>query len=444
MFEIKGKYTTAKVMIDKIDATADSQIHALVNHIAFDKPVAIMPDTHAGAGAVIGFTMELGNKIIPNIVGVDIGCGMLTFEMWDLLEGTLMSEALCKHLDEEIRRWIPTGTNVHTNKSFMYKMENEFPWKKVAEQGRLFTMAFNKKYGTKFPVPKYGKKWFQAKCSEIGMDIPRAIRSLGTLGGGNHFIEIGRCEKGKLWCTVHSGSRQFGQKIALYWQRVAAGKKRTKKEMAKIIKRIKETLPKEMWQKEISRAKNPKKNMVKGLEYLEGENMFGYLTDMVFAQAYAEENRKIMKDLMLMIFGQPLEQNEIECSHNYIDFRDFIIRKGATAAHKGQKIIIPFNMEDGTLICEGKGNPEWNYSAPHGAGRLMSRKKAKEAAAEKGLVETAKKRMAEKGIFASALPADELRNAYKNCAVIEKAIGPTAAIINRIKPIMAIKEGERK
>jgi len=444
MIEIRGKYTTAYVMIDAIDEATSSQIHALVNHVAFTNPIYIMPDTHYGKGAVIGFTMEMGNKIIPNIVGVDINCGMLTFEIDEDPENVAVPEKYCAKADSLIRKQIPFGTDVHTDNSYDYKIDKEFPWKRANEEVRKFTMAFNKRYNTRFDVPKYNKDWFRNKCDQIGMDMRRAIRSIGTLGGGNHFIEIGRCEEGKIWVTIHSGSRQFGQKIATYWQNIAAKihTERNHVGMSNEVTVIKATYPKSMWQSRLLQAREKYRFVPKGLEYLEGPEMFDYLTDMVFTQIYAEENRRLIKELLISALSLPKEKDYkyITCSHNYIDFRDFIIRKGAVSAYADEFIIIPFNMEDGTLICKGKGNADWNYSAPHGAGRLMARGVAKEDAKKKGTLQKAKIRMEEKGIYASHLPADELREAYKDPKIIEEAIKPTATIVRRIKPIIAIKD----
>jgi len=181
MITIKGKYTTAYVMIDQIDPETEAQIHSIVNNIAFTNPIFIMPDVHFGKGAVIGFTMEMGDKIIPNIVGVDINCGMLTFEIEDLWPFVHDPTDYYLTIDRSIRRRIPFGTNVHTK--YKYKMAH-FPWKEVNERARLFTLAFNKKYGTNHAPPKYDKEWFVDKCKQIGMDIERAIKSIGTLGGG--------------------------------------------------------------------------------------------------------------------------------------------------------------------------------------------------------------------------------------------------------------------
>jgi RNA-splicing ligase RtcB len=436
--EIKGKCTTAKVMIDEIDGETIAQIYEFISHPAFTKPVVIMPDTHAGKGAVIGFTMELTDKVIPNVIGTDIGCGMLTFEIEDPFKAISVVPDLYVVVDRQIRKAIPFGTNVHT--SYGYSMYR-FPWNQLNEMGRLFTMAYNKRYNTKFDVPLYKVSWFEDKCEEIGMDTERAINSIGTLGSGNHFIEIGRCESIRTWVTIHSGSRQFGSKVAGYWQKVAT-KKHAKKNhdgMSEEVNVIKKTYPKSMLKREITKAKSKHKFVAKGLEWLEGEDMFGYLIDMVFAQTYAHENRKTMQKLMSDIIGVK-KGSEISCSHNYINFKDFIIRKGAISSYENEMIIIPFNMEEGTLICKGKGNADWNYSAPHGAGRLMSRKRAKEKATEEGTLQKAKIRMEKEGVFASHLPADELKEAYKDSKVIEEAITPTATIIRRIKPIIAIKD----
>ena len=439
--EVKGKYTTAKVMVDYVHISAMSQIHEFINHPAFVNLVIIMPDTHAGKGAVIGFTMELPDKVIPNVIGVDINCGMLTFRIEDPFRAKDLVPSLCSIIDRQIRKIIPFGTNVHTNATHNYKID-KFPWKKVTEQGRLFTMAFNKRYNTKFDIPIYDVNWFRGKCEKIGMNMERAIRSIGTLGGGNHFIEVGRCEADKVWVTIHSGSRQFGSKIAGFWQKVASKRHMSKNHdgMAREVIKIKKTCPKEQWQEKILEAKSKYKFVPKGLEYLEDSDMFNYLTDMVFAQAYADENRRVMKTLVTYILGLPEWGWEASSSHNYIDFKDFIIRKGAISAYEHEDIIIPLNMEEGTLICKGKGNKEWNYSAPHGAGRLMSRTDAKKEAKKKGTLQKAKIRMEENGVFASHLPVDELKEAYKDSEMIKNAIAPTAKIIRRIKPIIAMKD----
>jgi len=392
MLEYEGQYGKAKVMIDEIDQATVSQIYEFLNHEAFTNPIAIMPDTHAGNGAVIGFTMEMTDKIIPNVVGVDINCGMNSFNVGK----NLLAELTRSNIDELIRTAIPFGTNAH--KKPMY-LDPDF-WKMVAQAHRAFIMKYNKRFGTSYQQPTFNNKWLEQKCDDIGMDYGRAIQSLGTLGGGNHFIELGKSQlTGDYWFTVHSGSRQFGLKICNYWQKKAG----------------------------------------KGsLAYLTGDDMFGYLSDMVVAQTYAQENRHLMVHAILdsCNIGWENVKQVIHTNHNFIDFSDFIIRKGAIRSYVGELMIIPFNMEDGILICSGRSNPEWNYSAPHGAGRVGSRKWAKQNLDLEGT----KHRMEKKGIYFSTLPKDELKGAYKDPEIIEKAIEPTAMIVDRIKPIIAMKD----
>lgn len=393
MLEYKGIYGTAKVMCDEIDEVTVSQIYKFLNHEAFTNPISIMPDTHAGKGAVIGFTMEMTDKIIPNVVGVDINCGVLSINMGM----NFLNKITRKEIDSRIRERIPFGTSVHKN---TVKIEEGF-FRSTSKEHRLFTMAFNKKYKTSYNPVIFDGDWLDNKSTEIGMDHGRVLQSLGTLGGGNHFIELGISKNiGSAWFSIHSGSRQFGLKVCNYWQKKAG----------------------------------------KGhLEYLQGDDMFGYLTDMVFVQKYAEMNRRYMVYHILDIFGLTMKDlfDCISTNHNFISFKDFIIRKGAISSYEGHRMVIPFNMEDGILICQGKSNQEWNYSAPHGAGRIGSRRWAKENLN----LDKARKRMEQNDIYFSTLPIDELKGAYKNSKIIEEAIEPTATIIDRLKPILVMKEG---
>lgn len=392
MLEYTGEYGKAVVMIDEIDQATVSQIYEFLNHPAFTNPIAIMPDTHAGNGAVIGFTMEMTDMIIPNVVGVDINCGMHSINVGK----NILAEWSKQNIDEVIRKLIPFGTNAHTKPM---KLDDDF-WTHVDEEHRLFTMRYNKRFGTSYDPRKHDDRWLDQKCTEINMNYTRTIQSMGTLGGGNHFIELGKSEvTGDYWFTVHSGSRQFGLKICNYWQRKAG----------------------------------------KGaLAYLTGDDMFGYLSDMVVAQMYAHYNRHTMIKLILSACNLTWAdvKGSMSTAHNFIDFNDFIIRKGAIRSYEGQSMIIPLNMEDGILICEGKSNPDWNYSAPHGAGRLGSRRWAKETLD----LEKSEQNMKEKGIYFSKLPKDELKGAYKDASVIENSIGPTAEIVDRIRPVIAMKD----
>lgn len=400
MLEVKGKYGVAKVVDVEIEQKVKTKLNLLLDSPAFSNQIIIMPDYHEGKGAVIGFTMPMTEYVVPNVIGVDIGCSMLSANLGkDPFKILTIEEA-----DQAIRHNIPFGTDVHKSYSEasleVYSLLFQMNRVEFLESVKKFNQKFNHYYNINMI---YSLKDFEADCAKWGMDPVRVFKSVGTLGGGNHFIEFGVSQKtGDYWVTIHTGSRQLGNKIAQYWQRIAG----------------------------------------KGeLDYLEGEDVLGYLTDMQFAQNYAKINRNIILHKIAMLLfndqrkAEDIASNSITTVHNYINFDDFIIRKGAIASYKGEQMIIPFNMEDGIIICEGKSNPEWNYSAPHGAGRLGSRTWAKE---NLSLTE-AETRMKEKGIYTSCLPIDELKGAYKDPEVIEKAIEPTATIIDRLKPILNMK-----
>ena len=262
----------------------------------------------------------------------------------------------------------------------------------------------------------------------------------------NHFVEIGKSkETSKICVTIHTGSRQLGSKVCEYWQNSPARRKKAEKDakFAEGLKEIKATLKGEEINKAIKKLRSDlgmKNKMDKGLEYIEGKDMQGYLADMIFCQIYAQENRKAIASEITKVLGVDFTDDYVETVHNYINFEDFIIRKGAVSAYEGEVFILPFNMEDGLLVCKGKGNAEWNNSAPHGAGRIGSRADAK----KKFSSEVAMKRMESKGIYTSCIPVDEVKEAYKDPKVIEEAIGPTAEIIDRVIPIMNFKEKNRK
>ncbi len=392
MLLLRGIHGHAKIMIDKIDTVTVEQIYGFLDHEVFTNPISIMPDTHAGAGAVIGFTMEMTDKIIPNVIGVDIGCGMLSGNFGKGLFAHGLSR---KDFDEQVRDIIPFGYHVHDKHALDLKRSKM--WNEMTGAVRNFTMKYNERTGKSYNFPEINEKWLQKKSDDIGIDYQRTVNSIGTLGGGNHFIEVGVDSNNDYWVTIHSGSRQFGLKAAVYNQRKAG----------------------------------------KGvLAYLEGEDMFNYLIDMVVAQQYAATNRNYMAYFIWSLLDRAAATETIETVHNYINFNDFIIRKGAISAYKNEKMIIPFNMEDGTLICKGKSNAEWNYSAPHGAGRVGSRKWAKKNLSKRD----AEKSMKEKDIYFSVLPLDETKGAYKDSQIIEDSIGPTAEIIDKIKPVLNMKE----
>lgn len=401
MIEIKGKYTNAKIMIDVVEEGLIEQITSLCNHSAFTEPIVIMPDCHIGKGSCIGFTMKVSDKVIPNVVSVDIGCGMLSFNI-----GNIVIDH--EDFDKKVREKIPFGMNIN-NKSISCI---------IAELNPL--------------------------CEKIGMNYDYAVKSIGTLGGGNHFIEIGKSSNnGDIWITIHTGSRNLGKKVCEYWQDIAVKKSLNDGEsLADGVIRIKKEFPTSEWNKEISNLRN-KFNMKnirsKGLEYLEGMDVEAYLEDMYVAQNYAKWNRREMAASICMILGNPQIKKVIETIHNFIDPIDRIIRKGSVQSYVGKKFILPFNMRDGILICEGKSNPDWNYSSPHGAGRVHSRSKAKE------ILSLSKFEDDMKNIFSTSVcegTIDEAPDAYKDSKVIEQAIEPTAKILDRIIPIHNMKSIE--
>jgi len=442
MGQIIGKYTIAHLQIEGVEQQCIDQIGKMVNHPAFTEKISIMPDTHAGKGSVIGFTMPLTEKVIPNVVGVDIGCGMLSFNV-----GKSISENKDKLLkvDEKIRSVIPFGNNLRQRSSMPSKFFKEnFPWDEANETGKMFVVSYNKKFKTNFNFVEFTYDWFLNKQKQIGMKQDAEL-AVGTLGGGNHFIEIGKsANTGDIWTTIHCGSRNFGKEVCDFHQEKAKKLVDDKRNFnfKDVIDEIKKTsLPSEIGNK-IKLAKEeyglnvPDEN-VNGMEYLEGQDAMDYLLDMVFTQIYAKFNRKTISDNIIDKLGLDVKES-IECTHNYINFNDMIIRKGSISSYVGEKMIIPFNMADGLLICEGKSNPDWNYSAPHGAGRLMSRGEASRK------VDLDKFKFRMKGIVSTSVgksTLDESPQAYKNPKMIEKAIEPTATILDRVKPILNLKDG---
>ena len=394
MIELNGKYTNAKIMIDHVDENCMSQIIQMINHEAFTNPVAIMPDCHSGKGSVIGFTMGVGNKLIANIIGVDISCGMLSFNVGKI-------KINHQDFDDKIREKIPFGINVN-------------------KKGKT---RLNQKY--------------QSLCKRVGIDFDYAVHSVGSLGSGNHFLEVGISQNtGDTWITIHSGSRNLGKKVCEYWQDIASKKDGLSKK--ETLRYVKGKYPKIEWEYRIKEMYAKIDSIKKSpLDYLEGNLKEGYLNDMVLCQEYAKLNRQTMKLDIIDILNIQEIHDQIETVHNYIDFRDNIIRKGAIKSYFGERMIIPLNMRDGILICEGKSNPEWNYSAPHGAGRVYSRSK------EKSDLSLEKFEYDMKGIFSTSVcngTIDESPDAYKDSKIIEKAIEPTATILDRITPIHNMKD----
>ena len=378
-----------KIYATTLEDVAFEQIKELGEFEPYqDSKIRIMPDCHAGAGCTIGTTMEIKDKITPNLVGVDIGCGMLTVMLAD-------NEIDLQKLDAVINEFIPNGFNIHTEQ----KAEFDFD--------RLIAKNLN---------------------------IDRAKLSIGSLGGGNHFIEVGKNEKGDLYLVIHSGSRNIGGQVAKYYQDIAIGNLTdNSKEREELIERLKKEGRQNEIGKELKKLKKPVIN--KDLAYLTGDDFENYMHDMKVMQEYAVLNRKTMAEIILREAGLSA-MHSFETIHNYIDFNRKMLRKGAVSAEKGEVLLIPINMRDGSIIAKGKGNADWNYSAPHGAGRLMGRKEAHRQLD----FDEFKEQM--KDVYSTSVLSetlDEAPNAYKPMDEILEAIKDTADVIEVIKPIYNFK-----
>lgn len=397
---VEGKYNSAKIFTDVTDDTAIEQIRTLCNQpFVKDAKIRIMPDVHAGAGCTIGTTMTISDAVVPNMVGVDIGCGM------EVLKVTNKFIEVQK-LDKLIHSAIPAGFNIRGR---AHDFANEIDLRELY-------------------------------CADK-IDIDRAYCSIGTLGGGNHFIEVDKDENGGIYFIIHSGSRHLGLEVANYYQRLAWQNLNSvpQDEIQRVIAQCKS----EGRERDIQSAieaigAGANTDIPKQLAYVSGSLFASYLHDMRIVQRFAMLNRKAMMDELIR--GMKLKTDEqFTTIHNYIDTENMILRKGAVSAQVGEKLIIPINMRDGCLICTGKGNPDWNYSAPHGAGRLMSRRQAK----ENFTVSEYRKEM--QGIYSTSISSetlDECPMAYKRMEDIVDNISPTVSIDRIIKPIYSFKAGE--
>lgn len=400
MIILNGKYNSAKVFTEVIDEASISQIIALCNQpVSENSRIRIMPDVHAGAGCTIGTSMTVTDKAIPNLVGVDIGCGMETVRLKE-------KHIELQKLDKLIYEKIPSGFDIR---------EKEHRYNERIDLTKLY-------------------------CYEHINPI-RAQRSIGTLGGGNHFIEADKGSDGSIYIVIHSGSRHLGVETAKYYQEEAYRRLNgsAKSDVDALISQLKSEGKEKQIQSEIKKLKNTKHTDVpKHLAYTEGELFEQYIHDMKIVQEFAMLNRKAMMDEIIKGMGLHITEH-FTTVHNYIDTETMILRKGAVSAQMGEKLLIPINMRDGSLICTGKGNEDWNYSAPHGAGRLMSRSQAKESFT----VSEYKKQM--KGIYTTSVNSatlDECPMAYKSIGDIVNNIGETVEINDIIKPIYNFKAGE--
>jgi RNA-splicing ligase RtcB len=483
MFEIDGDGAKASVMTDYIEDDTYSQIQEMINSEAIDEDVVIQADCHPGAGSVIGFTMPLSGRIVPNIVGVDVGCGVLAFEIGDELP---LDDPV---RESKVRDEIPMGREVNNYDSSVHFV-NEFWWDESNNLLKEFSEAYKEKFGNKIKPPfdfdKFNKDYFSSLCSRVLEDSEASnryiINSVATLGGGNHFIEFSKSNKtGKYWCVIHSGSRYLGKSIAEYWQDEAIDNTKSRKARESIKSLLKENPEYKDYIKfdindvtndeilkwitggmdesfvDYQRIKqdyrdtNPKKiekisssikdavyegnNFNEELAWLEGEEAHGYYVDMIFGQQYARFNRHKMMERICSILN--IEPNKtIESTHNYIDFRDMIIRKGATPAREGEKLVIPFNMAEGTLVCEGKGNNNYLSTAPHGAGRTKSRGAAKQELSMDNFEEDMD------GIYSESIRREVLEEApraYKDVEKIIESLKKTAEPKEHLEVVHNIK-----
>ncbi len=362
MILIKGTFNEAKVFTDDLEETARLQIRELLEQdFVRGSKIRIMPDVHAGAGCTIGTTMTIEDKLVPNLVGVDIGCGVEVVELGRV-------ELDFQRLDRLIKSSIPSGFKTR---------RDPHPYLAEADLSKLL-------------------------CKGEKMRLDRAERSLGTLGGGNHFIEIGQDEEENYYLLIHSGSRHLGYQVAGYYQKLAAKKN---------------------------------KKVPRDLAYLEGQDSRDYLSDMQLMQDYAHWNRRAMAEVILR--GMGFEAlSRFDTVHNYIDMESKILRKGAVSAKKGEVFLLPMNMRDGSFICRGKGNSDWNYSAPHGAGRILSRTQARKDLEVRDFHEDMK------GIFSTSVgprTLDESPRAYKEAEDILRHVEDTLEILRHLRVVYNYK-----
>lgn len=396
-----------KIFAETAEQAAIAQVYRLASQPAFaDSKIRLMPDMHAGMGCTIGFTANLGDKVVPNLVGVDVGCGMLVCNIGKV-------ELDLEQLDKLIREKIPCGTNVNTVQ------------------------------GTRIEFPAI----YDMKMAKHLRGMEHLQSSIASLGGGNHFIECDLDSEGNVYIVIHSGSRNLGQQVCKHYQKLAIEQcnhhtKEIKSEINAAIEKLRE----EGRQKESSTVIKEIKEKYSRIDkvptdlcYLTGELRDDYLYDMKICQEFAYQNRLEMLNRMLKGMKIKNVLDQWQTIHNYIDFSDNIVRKGAIRCNLGEKVIIPLNMRDGSIIAVGKGNEDWNCSGPHGAGRLMSRAAAKEVISMKDFKESMK------GIYTTSVnpgTLDESPMAYKPADEIIRQIEPTVDIIEVIKPIYNFKASE--
>ena len=402
MFEIKGKYATAICYATVVEDEAIEQIRRMCDHeFTAGSRIRIMPDVHAGAGCTIGTTMTIVDKVVPNIVGVDIGCGMYTVELGQ-------GEIDLARVDEAAH-FIPSGRRV---------------WDGCIERFDLTEL----------------------RCCRALKDAKRLERSLGTLGGGNHFIEIDEAADGTKYLVVHSGSRNLGLQVANYYQQLAVDLHHSRADLFTAQEELIRTCKEQGRQDEIQAALMALNRSFQAKEsalpddlcYLYGPSMDDYLHDVEICQRFARRSREKMAEIILQRAGLEAK-SAFHTIHNYINVEERILRKGSIAAHEGELVLIPINMRDGSVLARGLGNAEWNFSAPHGAGRLMSRSRARES------LDMEAYRAAMAGVYTTSVnehTIDEAPMAYKSLQDIVDVIRESVDVIEVLRPIYNFKASD--
>lgn len=431
MLELKGKYNKdCKIFIDEIEDSALSLIYSILDKpVGEGVPIRIMPDVHGNNGACIGFSMPLGKMLSPAYVGVDIGCSVLGgFFKYN-------KKLNLKRIDEEIRDIIPMGMSINSNSQI--KM-SDFPFDDIQNEVTFFVEKFNKKFNKNYKTPIINEKWLVDFLRRISMDSIKFWNSLSSLGGGNHYIALEVNNLDEALISIHSGSRNLGQKVCKY--HINQSKLQTtfsQKEYSKKLDDIKLNIKdKKLIPKKIEELKR-EMNMGVDREFLQDEFLFNYLIDMIFTQKYASVNRMLMMNKIQYILNVKFD-NVIETIHNYIDFStdDFMIRKGAISGKKDELCLVPISQKFGTFLVKAKGNKDWNESLCHGAGRVMSRSEAK----NKVSVSQVEKSM--KGIVCriNKNVVDESEFCYKKPDVIREAILDNGEVVSTYTPVLNIKD----
>jgi tRNA-splicing ligase RtcB len=424
-----------------IDVNTMKQLRNMITHETIEN-ARVMPDVHRGSGNCVGFTSHLTNKILPRFIGGDIGCGILTYNI-----GNINLDLV--QLDKQIKERIPMGSGRMVGKTIWKEhvvTNQDIEW--LCYESKEQTYNFAKAYEEHFNlennslvqyIPDYSKKWFEEKCIFLGTELNEILSSISSLGGGNHYIEINQSSSSNdKYITVHTGSRTFGHLIYEYHQsKIEENKYFDYDEFRDYMKNVhrKTKVPKERKQME-DEYREEFENQ-KHTDYLEDNEAYEYFFDMIFAQNIAKLNRRVMMREILKFIGKEYDEEKIiESIHNYINFEDLIMRKGAIAAHEGQMCVIALNMKDGILLGKGKGNEEWNLSSAHGAGRLLPRGMAQQKLNMKEFHEVMN------GVYTTSVSEetiDEAPQCYKNSEKIMKLIEPNMDIIDILRPILNIK-----